>query len=184
MKLRGLKWTKVKLEDWNEIWKKLEGQFCILVTIIIKLSMKKKISLMSPFCWERHRTETHTQGSGNSGLIWHNSQHTKVGNSWILCEGFKPIGRHTHLGNVGQTYLIAFFEKDTRLKHTHCTCLDCDESCNAFVLSRFAFFFFIQPQHLTKSSVNSASVYYSWIHKFHFSVTFLLKMGSMALFTH
>ena len=108
MKLRGLKWTKVKLEDWNEIWKKLEGQFCILVTIIIKLSMKKKISLMSPFCWERHRTETHTQGSGNSGLIWHNSQHTKVGNSWILCEGFKPIGRHT-LGQCGTNLLNCFF---------------------------------------------------------------------------
>ena len=30
MKLRGLKWTKVKLEDWNDIWKNLESQFYIL----------------------------------------------------------------------------------------------------------------------------------------------------------
>ena len=30
LKLRGLKWTIAKLKDWNEIWGKLEGQFCIL----------------------------------------------------------------------------------------------------------------------------------------------------------
>ena len=46
------------------------------------------------------------------------------------------------------------------------------------------FFFFIQPRHLTKSSVNSAFVHCSWTHKFHFSATFSLKMGPMILFTH
>ena len=30
LKLRGLKWTKAKLKDWNEIWRNLEGQFYIL----------------------------------------------------------------------------------------------------------------------------------------------------------
>ena len=29
-----------------------------------------------------------------------------------------PLGE-THLGDMGQTHLIAFFEKDTGLKHTH-----------------------------------------------------------------
>ena len=30
MKVKGLKWTKIKLEDWNKIYINLEGQFCIL----------------------------------------------------------------------------------------------------------------------------------------------------------
>ena len=34
------------------------------------------------------------------------------------------------------------------------------------------------------SVVNSTSVYCLWTHKFHFSVTFSLKMGPTALFTH
>ena len=34
------------------------------------------------------------------------------------------------------------------------------------------------------SAVNSASVYCSWTHKFHFSATFSLKMGPTVLFTH
>ena len=46
------------------------------------------------------------------------------------------------------------------------------------------FFFFIQPQNLTKSSVNNAFVHCSWTHKFHFSVTFSLKIGLTILFTH
>ena len=29
IKLRGFKWTKVKLEDWNEFLRNLEGVFCI-----------------------------------------------------------------------------------------------------------------------------------------------------------
>ena len=100
-------------------------------------------------------------------------------------KALNPLG-DIHLGDVGQTYLIAFFEKDIRLKHTHCTRLDCDESCNAFLLSHFAFFFFflIQPQYLTKSFVNSASMHYSWTHKFHFSVTFSLKIDTTILFIY
>ena len=68
------------------------------------------------------------------------------------------------------------------------THLDCDESCGAFVLSRFApfffLFFFIQPQHLIKSYVKSASVHCSWTHKFYFSAIFSLKMSPTILFTH
>ena len=48
----------------------------------------------------------------------------------------------------------------------------------------FFFFFLIQPQYLTKSFVNRVFVYYSWTHKFHFSVTFSLKMGPTILFTY
>ena len=33
-------------------------------------------------------------------------------------------------------------------------------------------------------AVNNASVYCLWTHKFHFSATFLLKIGPIALFTH
>ena len=48
----------------------------------------------------------------------------------------------------------------------------------------FFFFFLIQPQHLTKSSVNSAFVHCLWIHKFHFLAIFSLKMGLAILFTY
>ena len=51
---------------------------------------------------------THTWGSGNLGLISHNSPHTKASNSWMLCEGFKPIRRHT-LGRCGTNPLDCFF---------------------------------------------------------------------------
>ena len=54
----------------------------------------------------------------------------------------------------------------------------------AHFLFFFFLFFFSQLQLLTKSSVNNASVYYSWTHKLHFLATFLLKMGLMALFTY
>ena len=52
------------------------------------------------------------------------------------------------------------------------------------VLPFFFSFFFIQPQHLTKSYVKSASVHCSWTHKFYFSATFSLKMSLTILFTH
>ena len=42
MKVRGLKWIKTKLEDWNEIWKNLESQFFISANIIIKMILKLK----------------------------------------------------------------------------------------------------------------------------------------------
>ena len=69
-----------------------------------------------------------------------------------------------------------------------CAHLESTKSCSVFYLSSFALFFFffflIQPQHLTKFSMNSAFVHCSWTHKFHFSATFSLKMGSATLFTH
>ena len=46
------------------------------------------------------------------------------------------------------------------------------------------FFFLFQPHYLTKSAVNSARMHCSRTHKFHFSVTFSLKMGPTTLFTH
>ena len=41
-----------------------------------------------------------------------------------------------------------------------------------------------QPRYLTQSTGNSVFMHCSRTHKFHFSVTFLLKMGLTALFTH
>ena len=35
LKVKGLKWTKTKLKDWNEIWRNLEGQFCNLSKILL-----------------------------------------------------------------------------------------------------------------------------------------------------
>ena len=55
MKLRGLKWTKVKLEDWNEIWGNLDGQFLILANKIT---------------WCRER------GSKKFNLVWPSGLHT------------------------------------------------------------------------------------------------------------
>ena len=54
----------------------------------------------------------------------------------------------------------------------------------SFVFCLFLLFIIIQPQHLTKSSVNSAFVHCLWTHKFHFSETFSLKMGLTILFIH
>ena len=36
LKLRGLKWTKTKLKDWNEIWRNIDGQFYILALSLLK----------------------------------------------------------------------------------------------------------------------------------------------------
>ena len=52
------------------------------------------------------------------------------------------------------------------------------------VLRFHFFFFFFNSQFCWLFSVNSVSVYCSQTHKFHFSVTFSLKMGPTALFTH
>ena len=35
LKLRGLKWSKAKLEDWNEFWRNLNGEFCILAYYLL-----------------------------------------------------------------------------------------------------------------------------------------------------
>ena len=62
--------------------------------------------------------------------------------------------------------------------------LDCTESGWNTML-RFPFFFFnFQPHYLTKSTVNSIFVHCLRTHKFHFSVTFSLKIGLTILFTH
>ena len=55
---------------------------------------------------------------------------------------------------------------------------------SAFLLCGFFFFLFFQPAFVDFSTLNSASVYCSQTHKFHFSATFSLKMGHTALFTH
>ena len=47
--------------------------------------------------------------------------------------------------------------------------------CPRFAFNAFQTFFFFWQLHL---------LYCSWIHKFHFSATFSLKMSSMALFTY
>ena len=39
---------KVKLEDWNEIWKKLEGQFCILAFLFFIFWENNKLELKWP----------------------------------------------------------------------------------------------------------------------------------------
>ena len=46
------------------------------------------------------------------------------------------------------------------------------------------FFFFLVAALVDFLSLNSVSVHCLWTHKFHFSVTFSLKMGPTALFIH
>ena len=46
------------------------------------------------------------------------------------------------------------------------------------------FFFFFAFKRLTFSTVNSAFVHCSRIHKYHFLSTFSLKIGPIILFTH
>ena len=46
------------------------------------ITERKLLKLIAiTYASSRHRTETPTQRSGNPGLISHNSQHTKAGNS-------------------------------------------------------------------------------------------------------
>ena len=52
-----------------------------------------------------------------------------------------------------------------------------------FAISTF-FFFFLRADFVDFSTVNSAFMHCSRIHKHHFSVTFSLKMGFTVLFTH
>ena len=69
----------------------------------------------------------------------------------------------------------------------YCDRLDSNYFCvHVFWAAFFSFFFFflVQPQQLTLSTVNSAFVHCSRSHKLHFSATFLFKMGPTALFTH
>ena len=66
---------------------------------------------------------------------------------------------------------------------TLCAGLESTESCSAFFFCVLTFFF-IQSQHLTKSSMNSAFLHCLWTHKFHFSVICSLKMDPTILFTH
>ena len=68
----------------------------------------------------------------------------------------------------------------------YCDHLDYTYSCVYVSKTAFFFFFFfvVQPQQLTLSTVNSASVHCSRSHKLHFSAIFLLKMDPTALFTH
>ena len=35
MKVRGLKWTKTKLEDWNEIWRNLKGSILYFLSFFL-----------------------------------------------------------------------------------------------------------------------------------------------------
>ena len=67
-------------------------------------------------------------------------------------------------------------------RNLECVWIEIIHSC-VFNFTRFPFFSF-QPQHLIKSSVNSAFVHCSWTHKFHFLATFSLKMGLTTLFVH
>ena len=57
---------------------------------------------------------------------------------------------------------------------------------SAYVRLRYhiRLFSFLKPAFVDFSIMNSALVHYSQIHKFHFSVTFSLKMSHMVLFTY
>ena len=54
----------------------------------------------------------------------------------------------------------------------------------ASAFSDIYIYIFLQPHNMTQSTVNSAQMYCSRTHTFHFSATFLLKMGPTILFTH
>ena len=110
---------------------------------------------------------------------------------FVMLHNLVPSGSCIHRALIFIPFTFHFLFPRSSWLNQYSTRLDWAESYGAFVLSRFAFsflfsffFFFIQPQHLTKSSMNSASVHCSWTHKFHFSVTFSLKMGPTTLFTH
>ena len=51
LKLRRLKWTKTKLEDWNEIWKKLECQFCILAKKVKHHRPRELVTIWTGETW-------------------------------------------------------------------------------------------------------------------------------------
>ena len=80
----------------------------------------------------------------------------------------------------GIRYMCVYIYICDRLDYTY----SCVYVSKTMFFFSFFFFFFFQPQQLTLSTVNSASVHCLRSHKVHFSATFLLKMGPTALFTH
>ena len=71
-------------------------------------------------------------------------------------------------------YVFLFFCFFSRVCETCCYCLCTVHEQQPQSLT-FLTFFFSQSVH---------TVHYLWIHKFHFSATFSLKMGLTVLFTH
>ena len=63
-------------------------------------------------------------------------------------------------------------------------CLDSVSCVHVLLSTHFNPFFFLVAALVDFLSVNSASVYCSQTHKFHFLTTFSSKMGFTALFTH
>ena len=57
MKVKGLKWQKWELEDWNEKDWKLDGQFCIFAKKkYIGVKFKFTLTLGTTFCLSRPET--------------------------------------------------------------------------------------------------------------------------------
>ena len=96
--------------------------------------------------------------------------------------------------------MYAFFSRHKHV-YLYCARLDWAFAASAFVIFTFhSFFLFLflfsrvleyaATIHWTVAAnvdfftVNSVSMHCSWTHKFHFSVTFSLQMGPIALFTY
>ena len=89
------------------------------------------------------------------------------------------------LKNSLKTYVTTIFYNicyDRKLIKTYSACLD-SNYCGICVFVQW-FFFLVQPAFVDFFTVNSASVHCLRTHKFHFSTTFLLKIGHMILFTY
>ena len=76
LKLRGLKWTKAKLEDWNEIWRNLEGQFCIL-----------SLNLLwgPPYVWKERVSRHYTLEVPNNFPVLSTSLNSFHYEIWLFC---------------------------------------------------------------------------------------------------
>ena len=96
--------------------------------------------------------------------------------------------------------MYAFFSRHKHV-YLYCAHLDWAFAASAFVIFTFRSFFlflflfsrvleYAATIHWTVAAnvdfftVNSVSMHCSWTHKFHFSVTFSLQMGPIALFTY
>ena len=97
---------------------------------------------------------------------------------WLLCKTWKKL----NLKGFGNIILIRKRRTIIYLRKAYKLCARLGWEFSSVCV--FCFFFFWQPHNMTNSTVNSAQMHCSRTHIFHFSATFLLKIGPTILFTH
>ena len=101
---------------------------------------------------------------------------------WDPTPNYRCIKKKSLIFLVKNWNIWVFYRQNRKTLSTR---LDSTSHVHVLLKSKFLlFFFFFKPAFVDFSTVNSAPVHCSQTHKFHFSATFSLKMGSTVLFAH